>query len=323
MNNNQGARPLIESAIMAAIMAVMSLIAVTVPIVSLFAALLWALPLVVAVVRHGLRWGMLAAVVAAFLMATLLGPAPAAQFSIAFAPTGLALGCGLRQRAWSGTRVVLVTLAVSIVAKLAALGLVAMLTGVAPFSGQLEVMEGSFGQAESLYEALGMSKLQIEANRENFKLVMRFLRLMLPLVVLLMGVVDTMLNYAVAGQVLKRLGLGDAPGLLPFLRWRFPSVCLLLFGLSLLALAYWQDAQDALGYQVALNVNMAMTIVGLVEGLSLLEFLAQRYRLNGFLRVLVIVLTFVNGLCFQIVTFAGLLDTTFDYRHRYFGDPRT
>ena len=163
---------LTESGILAAVTVIMALIGVYVPFLGLVAILLWPLPITILVVRHGFRWGVMAAIVASVLIAILIEPTVAVRLALAFAPVGLALGYGYRL-VWSGVRLVTAAIVVSIIAKGLALVLVFFLTGVHPFSGQLDMLRQSYGQAAEMYKGMGMNEVQIEMAKKSFEKIGR------------------------------------------------------------------------------------------------------------------------------------------------------
>lgn len=313
-------RSLTESGILAAVMVVLAVVGIYVPFLGILAVLLWPLPAAILVVRWGFRWGLMALVVAAALVGMLIEPIVALRLALAFGPVGLALGEWLC-RSQSATRIVMVTLAVSIVAKFAGLALVFFMTGIQPFAGQLTVMEESFSQAAAVYESVGMSEAEIEAARVAFTQNLSMVRLLLPLVVVTMGLMDTMVNFLVIGKLLARLGK-PVPVLPPFVEWRLPGVFLYLFGFSLIGM-YWGSTREiALLYQVSLNLNMAMTLAGLIEGISLYEYVMRHYRWSRLLSTVLLMFIILNSLFMSILVFTGLLDMMFDYRRRYWGEEK-
>ena len=313
-------RSLTEGGILAAVMVVLGVVAVYVPFLGILAVLLWPLPAAILIVRHGLRWGVMAVLVAALLTAVLIEPTIGLRLAVAFGPVGLALGAGYRC-AHSATRIVTTTMAVSIAAKFAGLAIVFFLTGMEPFSGQLAAMEDSFGQASAMYESLGMSEAQIAAARDTFMQNIAMVRLLLPLVVVTMGLLDTMANFWALGKLLARIGQ-PVPSLPPFREWRLPSAFLYLFAFSLLGM-YWGSTRDlTLLYQVSLNFNMATTLAGLIEGASLYEYVTRRYGWPRIVTTIALFFILFSSFLMPILVFTGLLDTVFDYRKRYWRESK-
>ena len=313
-------RSLTEGGILAAVMVVLAVVAVYVPLLGILAVLLWPLPAAILIVRHGLRWGVMSVIVAALLTAVLIEPTIGLCLAVAFGPVGLALGTGYR-RGHSATRIVTTTMVVSIAAKFAGLGIVFSLTGMEPFSGQLNAMEESFGQASAIYQSLGMSEAQITAARDTFMQNIAMVRLLLPLVVVTMGLLDTMANFWALGRLLSRLGQ-PVPPLPPFKEWRLPAAFLYIFGFSLLGM-YWGSTRElTILYQVSLNLNMGTTLAGLIEGVSLYEFVTRRYGWPRLVTTLALFFIVFSSFLMPILVFTGLLDTVFDYRKRYWRESK-
>ena len=265
-----------ESGILAAITVVMALIAVYVPMLGIVAVLLWPLPMIVLIVRHGLRWGIMSVLVAAILTAVLVEPLISLRLALAFAPGGIALGIGYR-RGWPGVRIFTVGVIVSLAAKMAALGLVFLITNIHPFTMQFDALNDSFQKSVEIYQSFNMTEEQIEQAKETFSQNMQLVKLLLPMVVVLMGLMDTALNFVIGGKVLHRLG-HDVPVFPKFTEWRLPKAFLYLFGFSLVGM-YWGTTRElALLYQVSLNGNMIATFAGIIQGVALYQNMTERYH---------------------------------------------
>ena len=311
---------LTESGILSAVTVLMALIGVYVPFLGLVAILLWPLPITVLVVRHGFRWGVMAAVVASVLIAVIIEPTVAVRLALAFAPVGLALGYGYRL-GWSGIRLVTAAIVVSVLAKGIALMMVFFLTGIHPFSGQLEMLRESYTQAVEMYKGMGMNEVQIEMAKQSFEHNLGVIEILLPLVVVTMGLLDTMVNFIVAGKVFKRLGM-EVPVLPPFREWRLPQAFAWLFGASLVAAYIGHANEIPILFQAGMNGYMAATLAGLVEGVVVFEYAMAHYNWSRWASTIFLIMIFMNGLLFQILAIAGILDTVFDYRKKFFGAER-
>lgn len=185
---------LTESGILAGITVVMAIVAMYVPLLGILAVLLWPLPMILLLVRHGIKWALMSVATAIVVTAALVEPMASLRLAVSFAPTGLALGIGYRNR-WSGVKIFSVATFASIIAKGLGLYIVFLLTGIEPFSGQLELMPQQFEQSVAMYQSMGMSPEQIEEARRNFSENLKMIALLLPMVVLIMGILDTALNF--------------------------------------------------------------------------------------------------------------------------------
>ncbi len=265
-----------ESGLLAALTVIMALIGVYVPLLGTVAVIMWPLPILVLIVRHGFKWGVMAVVVAGVLTALLVEPAVSLRLALAFAPGGIALGLGFR-RDWSPVRTLTTGIVCSMAAKLASLSLIFALTGVEPFSMQFEMMEESFDSTIEMYRDMGMSEAQLEESRNILTENISLMKLLLPLIVVMMGVMDTLINYLVGGIVLRRLG-HEVATLPPFTEWRLHPVFIYLFGFALVG-AYWGTTRDLpLLYQASLNLSMLATFAGLIQGVSVYVYASRHFH---------------------------------------------
>ena len=143
----------------------------------------------------------MAAVVASVLIAVIIEPTVAVRLALAFAPVGLALGYGYRL-GWSGIRLVTAAIIVSVLAKGIALMMVFFLTGIHPFSGQLEMLRESYTQAAEMYKGMGMNEVQIEMAKQSFEHNLGVIEILLidPLVSFIIIVCLGRLSIVVAGD---------------------------------------------------------------------------------------------------------------------------
>ena len=315
--NQHKITPLTESGLLAALTVVLALAAVYLPFIGMVAVLIWALPIIVLVVRHGLRWGIMAVIVAGIIMALLIEPMISLRMIISFAPTGLLLGYGFRQQ-WRPARIFGAVLGASLVGKLVALGLLFAITSINPLMMQVDILQESFDESFKLYESLGIDASDLEQSRNEVSQGMHMLTLLLPLVVIMMGVVDTVIGYLIGSRVLRRLGhrVNEFP---PFAEWRLPRAFVYLFGFGLVSI-YWGGSREIQPlYQFGLNANMVAIFAGLIQGLSLVHCVMRHYNLNTVVRVIIYVLLVMNGFFAQLIAMTGLIDMVFDYRTRLAG----
>ena len=280
--------PLTESGLLSALTVILALAAVYLPVVGVVASLVWAIPVTVLVVRHGLRWGAMAVLV---------------------------LGYAFRRR-WSGAQAFGTTLVASVAGKLLTFGLLFLLTSVNPLNMQMDVMQQSFDETFAVYEQMGMDKAAIEASRAQVQEALTYLNLLLPFVVGVMGLLDAAVAYIVGSRVLRRLG-ESVPQLPPFAEWRLPQFFLYLLGFALVGI-YWGGSREIQPlYQAAFNLNMVAMGAGVIQGLSLMSYVMDRFRVGKVMRICLYAFVLLGGVLMQILAFTGLFDMLFDYRRRF------
>ena len=312
---NQKLTPLAEGGLFTALTVVMAMVAVYVPLVGVVAAVLWPLPVLVLVLRHGLRLGFMLVAVSGVLMAVLIEPTLSLRLVSAFAPLGLVLGYGYRAK-WSAVRIFCSALVMAIFSEMLSLSILFYISGVNPFAAQLEAMQQSFQLSIDMYRQMNVNEFKIAEAEGQFKQAMQLVSQLFPIVVVMMGILDTVINYFFAGKVLKRLGY-QVPQLPAFAEWRLPAVCLYVFGFSLVGL-YWGSSREIQWlYTLSLNANVLATTAGLVQGLSLVWCLMAHYRLPFMLRCILVTMIIFFAVVAQILAFVGLFDMVFDYRRRF------
>jgi len=313
---NHKIKPMTESGVLSAITAIMALIGLYVPILGTVAVLVWPLPIVILIVRHGLRWGLMAIAVAGALMAILIEPLMALHMVVAFAPVGVALGIGYR-RGFGATKMLVAAIGVSIVAEAAVILLALLITSINPLTAQIDLMKESFTSSIDMYRAFNMPEDQIAEAEKNFSSMMQVLPLLIPLFIVLMGMLDAFVNYWVAGKVLRRLGHQDFPVLKPLSEWRLPVFFLYLYAFGLVGMYWGGTRQIDLLYQISFNANLLASFFGFLQGLALLQTVANHWKVSKFVRWVIVIFVMFNGMLLQILSFTGLFDMVFDYRRRF------
>ncbi|MBR5162947.1 MAG: DUF2232 domain-containing protein, partial [Schwartzia sp.] len=177
----------------------------------------------------------------------------------------------------------------------------------------------SFDQTIEMYRSMGMSEEQIGEVQDNLTQNLSLMRLLLPLVVVIMGLMDTALNYFLGSKVLRRLG-HEVKTLPPFVEWRLPPVFVYVFGFSLVGL-YWGSTRslDFL-YQASLNLVMFSTFAGLLQGLSVYSYASRHFRWPTFFSMAFITFVMLSGFLVRLLALVGLFDMVLDYRTRYWKD---
>lgn len=337
------ARDLSEGALLAALVALLAIASRYLPPVAVVAPLVCPLPLTLLVMRHGLRLAVIAALVAAALGVLLAGPLVGATLLLTFAPLGIALGVGIRQRR-SAQMIVLMCSIVATLSLLGNLGLTLAIAGVNPYTVMFEGMQQGVQEGATLYTRLGYSPAQIEQVTAPFRRALDLMPRLIPLFLVLGGVLSAWINYQVGRLVLHKLGQ-ELPVLPPMTTWRVPMVFLwlLVVGLGLSILA--QAALAPLGLSVRiLRMLPPDDLVAILQtatsrypgvetaGLNLLSLsqvlfgfqgflvgwvLMERYRLPRWYRWGIIGLGMVAPAGGLIAYLLGLADTAFRLRQRW------
>ncbi len=318
---NRNITPTVEGGLLAAISVILGIMAVYLPILGMAALLLWPLPVAVLTARQGLGKGIMVLFVTAVLMALLIEPMLSARLAVSFGPVGLVLG-ELIRRGWKSAWIFPATMAVSFLAKGLAVGLVFLIADINVMDMQLSLLRESFDESFAMYETMGVDQRTIDEAKAGVEPALELVSKLMPLVLLILAAMDTTACYFMTCRVLRRIGM-DAPSFPPFSEWRLPSVFLYILGFSMVGL-YWGGTREITWlYQISLNLDLAAMGAGVVQGISLLWYTAEHYRVSKLLRYVLLFILLTNGILLQILAFTGLFDMLFDYRRRFGGQPRS
>lgn len=305
-------RPMVEGGFLAAMAIIVAVISAYLPLVGPFINLLWPVPIILLGVRHGYKWSMLATVVAGLIIAMLVQPLEAVTVVIGFGLIGIVLGHAFRMEFGPGKTILWGTIA-SLLSKVALLGIGIASTGINPFDMQGDAMAQMINQTIEIYRNFGIPEDKITELTTNLNTIIKFVEIAFPSAFILGSIVDTFVNFLIAKVVLKKLGhtIADFP---PFKHWTLPSYIVYFFAVGLVMIYWGQSREITLLYNSGINLYMLASTILLVQGLSLFNYVVDKYNLSRWTRSIILVLILTNGLLAQMVICAGAIDTIIDYR---------
>jgi uncharacterized protein YybS (DUF2232 family) len=305
-------RPMVEGGLLAAIAIIFAVISAYLPVIGPFVNLLWPVPIILLGVRQGYKWSILATLVAGILIAMLIHPLQAVSVVVGFGLIGIVLGYAFRMEFSPGKTMLWGAIA-SLLSKAALLGIGVLITGVNPFNMQGDVMAKTIEQTIEIYKNFGMPEQELAQMTERMKTMLDFVKVILPSGFILASIADTFLNYLIAKAVLKKLGHSIA-GFPPFKNWTIPSYIVYFFALAMVMI-YWGNSREiAMLYHGGLNLYMITSVILFLQGLSLFNYLVDKYNLSRWARGIILLLILTNGFLSQLVICAGAIDTIIDYR---------
>lgn len=311
---NQKVKPVTEGGVLSALAVLMALISIYVPVIGAAVVFILPLPVIILVVRHGVKWGILLSAVSAALIAILVHPMQALKIFVAFGLVGMVFGYTYR-KGYSALKSLLIGIFSSILSILAVIALSILLLNVNPLHMQ-EAIAGSFETSMGIYRAAGMDGRQIAQVEKELKEAVEMIGLLTPMIVVFSGIAIAYINFIVAGKVLKKLGHTDIVSLKPFVQWRMPLWAVYLYAFALIGM-YWGSTRGLdLLFQASLNANILSTLLGFIQGMTLVAGLMGRYHLSKPIRWLILIIIMTNGFFLQMIGFVGLFDIVVDYRRR-------
>lgn len=306
-----GTKSLVESSLLTGLAVVLFLAARYVPVAGVILSLLCPAPLVILGLRHRPKMSAVGLIVATIMVALLSGPGSAVSFCLGFGVLGVGLGI-LASRLHSAVDIMLYGVAVSLISKLALMVVLTKLTGINPFDPDLDQVRSTMEKVFSLYGGQDM-----EGIKDQIEQTVRAIPMMFPAMITMASAVDCLLSYWVSRKVLARIGGVVLPSLPPFRSWRFPKSLLWAFALSVVLLLFESTLKDPLLSRVGLNLRLLVSMIFMVQGLSLIwDYMDYRTISRGW-RIALITLVVLIPLLSQIAVVLGLTDLWANIRTKY------
>ena len=306
--------PTVEGGLVIAIAVILGLVSTYVPVIGMFVDFFWALPFAVLSVRLGAQKATYALMATIILLSLFIGPLLTIRLALSYGLTGLALGFAI-QKNFSAIKMFMIMLMVSFTAQIVAVVLMLFIMDIDFLDTQIAMVKESFEQTFSMYESLGVDQAQIDEARSQVEPAISLLSLLIPTLLLLMALINTVICFYTAKWIFPKIGL-HVPEMPSFSQWSFPPAFAYLMILALLGL-YWGETRNlTLLYTVSVNANILALLVGFIQGLSVFSFVADKFDVSKLIRRLVFIIIILNFMLLQIVAFTGLFDMFFDYRRR-------
>ena len=307
--------PLVEGGLMAALTAILSLASIYLPIAGLFIEFFCAVPIVVLTARRGWQTGAAALIVSTLIIFMFTGPFHAVRISLTYGLCGLVLGYCLL-RGFGAVKCFVPTLIFSFIGQFVTLSLMAIFLGVDIIGDNQQVIRESFDQSFKVYESMGVDPATIGYSKEMVDGVVQFLTLLTPIIFFFVALINTAASYLLSKWIFKKLRMKFAAPMPPFAQWRFPVSFLYVAAFAILGLYWGETRQIAPLYVICVNAMFFTMLIGLIEGLAVVSFLVEKYKISKWLYKIFCVFAILNYMLFLIVAVTGMFDIVFDYRRR-------
>ncbi len=309
--------PTIEGGLLVAITVILGLVTVYVPLIGMLVEFFCAVPLAILTARQGAGKGLTALVVTFILLSILISPLLSIRIVLSFGICGVVLGWCVRKN-FNAVKIFFMTLVVASAAQVVSLYFLIIIMDVNLIEEQIEMVRESFDESFKLYEEMGVEQERISEAKTQVEPALQMLVFLMPTLIMLTALINSVAAYLTAQWIFPKLQM-KIPKMPPFAEWKFPSLFLytaIIGGLGL----YWGFTRGWTEiYEISLNLLIVSMIIGLIQGLALLSFLFDRWKVSKILRRIFYVILILNMLLLQIVAITGLMDMIFDYRKRFFG----
>lgn len=303
---------IVEAGVMSAVAVIFALISAYFPILGIFVTLLWPVPFILLGVRHDFRWSVMATVVAAVMSAIFIQPLKAVSIIIDFVPIGLVLAHAFRAR-FGPFKTIMWGAVACLASNLGGIVLSLLVVGINPLNFQLEAMQTAVPQAMEIYRNFGMPEEQIAQLEAQFTAAMAFIPLVIPALLAVAAVFQTLLNFLFARVILRRFGV-QTPAFPPFREWTLPRPFLYVLALGIISAYVGKSLSQDLLFRIGANLLWVSAVLFFGQGLALIYYLAEKYNLSRLMRNIILIMIITNGLLQLAAVLAGVYDLAADFR---------
>lgn len=312
---NSKAKPLIEGGLLAALTTILSLASIYLPVLGMLIEFFCAVPIVVLTARQGVKIGAAAVFVSTIMLFMFVGPFLAIRITLTFGLCGLVLGQCLRL-GFNAVKCFVPTLTVSFVAQLVSLAMLIIFFGIDVVGENQQLIRESFDESFKIYESMGVDPEVINYSKAATESIIQLLTLLLPVILFFTALINAAGSYLLSKMIFRKLNMKFAEPLPPFKQWRFPSDLLYVAAFAAIGIYWGETRQIAMLYYVSANALVLSILIGLVQGLSVVSYVVERYKISKILYGIFCVMVCLNFMLMLMVSITGLFDIAFDYRKR-------
>ncbi|MDW7667764.1 MAG: DUF2232 domain-containing protein [Bacillota bacterium] len=309
MSRNSQTSRLTESAFIAGILLIFAIIGT---LIFPFIDYIYALPAIILAKRHDYKAAIMALVTAGIIASILLGVQAGLYYLVLYTPMAATMSYFIDKDrrpaltiAFSGLAYLISFIILLFIMQLfLGLNLIEYVTEA--FQQSFEIQEGLFSNFEGFQE-------QLESSRAMYDNMLELIIMIMPGILIATSLSMVVINYLVAQKIGKRLKAKIRP-LGNFKNFKLPNNIVLgmlvIFGLTMLVGQF-----NIVDYEtLSANVLFLFQIVFFIQGLALVRFLMDKYNINRFLRILIIIFIIINPAFSLAVILAGIADVLFDFR---------
>ncbi len=305
--------PTVEGGLLTAITVILGFASTILPVVGAFVEFFCAVPIVVLTVRQGVSKGLLALVASFIILSMFIGPLLSMRIALSFGICGLILGYCVEKN-FNAVKCFLATFATATVAQVIAVAILTFAMGINLMETELSSVKEMFEEIYKTYEAAGVPQQDIEQIRAQTEPALKLLGYLMPLILVLMGLVNSWICYVTSSWIFQKLRLKFVEPLPPFKNWQFPKFFAYIAAFAAVGL-YWGITREwELLYTISINTIYIVGIVCLIQGFAVLSAIADIYNVSKFWRRIFFILIIFNKLMIDVVVITGLIDMIFDFR---------
>jgi uncharacterized protein YybS (DUF2232 family) len=309
-------KSIVEGAFLSAITAILFLASLYIPLLGTLISFLCPLPIIMLCLRHTIKVAFISLVISFLLVSLLAGPFQGLIAILGFGALGIALGIAIKRKL-SLLEIIFVASITSFISKVLLMFIGLWLMDINPLLLGLDQIDQSINQSLSFYKNMGLNPEQIETFKDSILQSLELVRIAFPAMLVIASVFDTLINYWVAGKILRRFGYHMA-SFIPFYNWRATRSFFwsYLFGLFILILNTRFELPVL--ERIGVNIQLLFSVIFLITGLAIVSYVLNHYKIKPFFCWVVYIIIFIQPVLSLIITWIGIFDVWFDFRRLLF-----
>jgi len=312
LENRAPTKSIVEGAFLAAITAILFIISIYIPLLGTLVSFLCPLPIIILYLRHSLKFTIISIFISGILVSIIAGPLQGLMILLGFGILGVTLGYTIKKEL-SFNEIILLGSIASLFSKVMIILIGIWLLDINLLIFDVEQIDKIVTQSLNFYQGIGLTGEQLDFLKESLTQTLNIFRIVFPAMLILASVFDVFINYIVARVVLKRFGY-NLPGFSSFSNWRASKSFFWSYLLGIISIFLGVKYNIPLLNKIGVNVQIFFTIVFFVCGLSLVNFLLERYKIKSFLKWIIYIMICIQPILSQIITWTGILDIWIDFR---------
>lgn len=312
MEDRVPTKSIVEGAFLAAITAILFIISIYIPLLGTLVSFLCPLPIIILYLRHNLKFTIISIFISGVLVSIIAGPLQGLMVLLGFGILGATLGYTIKKEL-SFNEIILFGSIASLFSKIMIILIGIWLLDINLLIFDVEQVDRIVTQSLNFYQGIGLTGEQLEFLKESLTQTLNIFRIAFPAILILASIFDVSINYIVARVVLKRFGY-NLPGFSSFSNWRASKSFFWSYFLGIISIFLGVKYNIPLLNKIGVNIQIFFTIVFFVCGLSLVNFLLERYKIKSFLKWIIYIMICIQPIFSQLATWIGILDVWIDFR---------
>lgn len=311
LNVHRNTKGLTESAIITAIICILGIAGIYIPLLSILLFII-PTPIIVLGKKYGFKYALMSLIAASIVMITFSSPITALYIIALPGIPAVVIGMMMRKEMQPIRTIAAGTIAGIGITAFSFL-LASKMMGVSIADNMQMILQQSSDIQEYMYSVMGADSQTMEKTKEMMQTMTDMVAVIIPSAIIVAAFFSCYFNYLLAGVILKRTGSG-APSFKPFMYFKLSKNAvqgIVIIGLLSFTVSYLNIVDKN---TLMTNVYLLGQLVFIVEGLAVLVYYLNYYKMNKPLKIVIVLFAILSGFGSMALFIVGLMDIFIDFR---------